>query len=486
MEYNPLYFASAMCVFAGVWLVAEGLPVDRFASKAAVVGITEAYQVLLIAGAGRLRRAGQRRPAALLGLVALLFAMDVAFNGERLFSHARTLSLEPGMRARVAVPASLLFACLGPVKLALLARVFNLHARAFVAVAGAAVFLLPLLPYAVEGAGPSDAARRLAHLFVFWLGAPLLGWALARPGWGTEEVDGLRVRRIARAAPFLVAGLFVVHAATWSTFPGLSLTPAHGAPYALVVLLVWALRLGGRRAELAAWAGALGGMALATLGPAGAWPPGVMAILTGGALLAFVRATGHRLLLPAVVCVYGGAFLLAAGRVPPPVPGAGWMLALCGALTAAAAAHRDVRCLLASGAALGVAAVGPHVLPLGVMIAGCWVAATSWLLFPDQRRWLPCAALAVALAAGAAPLWREPAPTSFWFLGTSLVALGVGLAHRFPAYKLTGAAGLAYLAVALHSTYAPRGPLSWGLLLLGFGFAFLLAGLAVNLRQRPA
>ena len=48
VEYNPLYFASAMCVFAGVWLVSEGLPVDRFASKAAVVAVTEAYQLLLI------------------------------------------------------------------------------------------------------------------------------------------------------------------------------------------------------------------------------------------------------------------------------------------------------------------------------------------------------------------------------------------------------------------------------------------------------
>ena len=118
------------------------------------------------------------------------------------------MSLAPGMRARVAVPASLLFAALGPVKLFLLARVFRLRgARPFLAAAGAATFLLPLLPYAVEGAGSSLAARATAHLLVFWLGAPLLGLAVVRPAWRTSEADGLRVVRLARAVPFVVAGL---------------------------------------------------------------------------------------------------------------------------------------------------------------------------------------------------------------------------------------------------------------------------------------
>ncbi|HEX7896679.1 MAG TPA: hypothetical protein VF950_02905 [Planctomycetota bacterium] len=478
VEYNPLYFASAMCVFAGVWLVSAGLPVDHFASKAAVVGITEAYQLLLILGAWLLLRAGQRRPAALLGLVALLFALDVAFNGERLFSHARTMSLAPGMRARVAVPASLLFAFFGPVKLALLARVFRLKgAGAFVAVAGTAVFLLPLLPYAIEGAGPLDASRRLAHLYVFWLGAPLLGWALARPGWKAEEVDGLRARRIAIAAPFLVAGLFVAHAASWCAFAGLALTPAHGAPYALTVFLLWAARLDGRRAELAAWAGALGAMALSTFGDR---PVATMALLTGGALLSLIARSGLRLLLPAIVCVFGGAFLLASGGPP----GCAWTLALCAALTAGAAAQRDLRCLVAAGVALGAAVVGFSTsnLPLGLMAGALWVAATSWLIFPELRGWLPGAALALALAADVVPLWREPAPTALWFLGTSLLALGLGFAYRMPLYKAAGTAGLAVLAAATHAMYAPRSMLSWGLLLLAFGFAFLVAGLACNLR----
>ena len=473
MEYNPLYFASAMCVFAGVWLVAEGLPVDHFASKAAVVAVGEAYQVLLIAGAWLLLRAGQRRPAALLGLVALLFTLDVALNGERLFSHARTLSLAPGMRARLAVPASLLFAAFGPVKLALLARVFRLPGtRRFLAVAGATVFALPLLPYAIEAAGD----RRLAHLFVFWLGAPLLGWALTRPAWKAAADEDLRALRIARAAPLLVAGLFLAHAAMWSTFPGLRLTPAHASPYLLVGFMLWADRLGGRRAELTAWAGALLAMGTST---SSVPPLGVMAILSGGAMLALVERRGLRLLLPSIVCVCGGAFLLSGGRVP----GLPWTLSLAAALTLASVGRRDLPCLLGAGGAIA-ASIGltPPLFPHAVMLGALWVAATSWLLFPERRRRLPCAALAVALAAGVVPILREPALNALGYLAMSLLALALGLGYRWLEYKLTGIAGLSTLAVVTHSIYAPRSLLSWGLLLLGFGFAFLVAGVLVNLR----
>lgn len=483
VEYNPLYFASAMCVFAGVWLVAEGLPAEHFASKAAVVGITEGYQFLVIGGAWLLLRMGCRRPAAILGLVALLFAMDVALNGERLFSHARTLSLAPGMRARLAIPASLLFAALGPIKLALLARVFRLSgSRSFLATAGLVVFALPLLPYALEAAGSSDDVRRLAHLFIFWLGAPLLGWALTRPAWTLGDVEEPRARRIAWAAPALVAGMFLVHGVMWSTYPSLRMTAAHAAPFVLVVFTLWADRLGGRRAELAAWTGSL--LALAAASRSGALPLGVMAVISGGAMLALVQRRDLRLLLPAIVSVIGGAFLISGGRYP----GASWTLTACAALTMAAAGRRDLRCLAASGLALAAALVETQrsvdLVPHGLMAGALWVAATSWLLFPERRSWLPCAALAAFLAAATWPLLREPAPNSFAYLGVALLAGSLGFAYRWLAYKLTGTAGLVTLAVVTHSIYAPRSPLSWGLLLLGFGFVFLAAGLAVNLRLR--
>lgn len=476
VEYNPLYFASATSVLAGVWLVAEGLPVDHFGSKAAVVAVSEAYQLLVIAGAWLLLRAGQRRPAALLGLVALLFTLDVALNGERLFSHARTLSLAPGMRARYVVPASLLFAAFGPLKLALLARVFRLPGTGrFLAVAGAAVFALPLLPYAIEAAGGDDA-RRLAHLRVFWLGAPLLGWALARPAWRAAADEDLRARRIAVAVPLLVAGLFISHAAMWSSFPALRLTPAHASPYLLVMFALGADRLSGRRAELAAWAGAL--LAMGTSTPQ-VQPLGLMAILSGGAMLALAERRGLRLLLPSIVCVCGGAFLLSGGGVPD-LP---WTLSLAAALTLAAVGRRDLPCLLGAGGAIA-ASIGltPPLLPHAAMAGALWVAATSWLLFPERRRWLPCAALAVVLAAGVEPILREPALNALGYLGTSLLALALGLGGRWLEYKLVGVAGLSTFAVITHSMYAPRSALSWGLLLLGFGFAFLAAGVLVNLR----
>ena len=83
VEYNPLYFASSLCILAGVFLLARELPREAFASKFGIVASTEAYQFLLIAGAAVLLRAGLKRPAAILGLTALVFLLDAALNSER-------------------------------------------------------------------------------------------------------------------------------------------------------------------------------------------------------------------------------------------------------------------------------------------------------------------------------------------------------------------------------------------------------------------
>ena len=64
VQYNPLYFASALLVLAGLFLVATGLGVDDVQSHAAVAGIAQLYQFLLIGAAWRLlARTGSRRPA---------------------------------------------------------------------------------------------------------------------------------------------------------------------------------------------------------------------------------------------------------------------------------------------------------------------------------------------------------------------------------------------------------------------------------------
>ncbi len=493
VEYNPLYFASALSVLAGIYLVAHGLPSDDFASKAAVAGVTEAYQLLLVGGAWLLRRRGLPRPAALLGLVALVFVLDVAFTSERLFSHARTMSLAPGMRAREAIPASLMLAFAGPFKLWLLARVFRLRGTGTaLALSGAALLLVPLLPYAVEASGPGEGARQAAHLFATWLGAPLLGWAMTRRAWTPGEDEGVRALRIARLAPFVVLALFLVHASAWSSFPGLGLTPAHAAPYLLAAFLVLAERGAGRRpraAELSAWVGGAASL-LACLGapPAtGLWPVAGMALLAGASMLVLVKRAGLRLLLPALVCAFGGIYALGSGAATPlPPPGAAWPFALCLALLSAAAGQRDFRCLVASSAAAGAAVLGlepaPGLVPYAAVAGAAWLGVWSWPLFPELRRWLPGAAATGALTVGAVLLWREPGVTAPWFGAASLLAACLGSALRVRSLQAIGLAGAALLAVATRSHYAPSSALGWGVVLLFLGFLLLAAGIALNLR----
>jgi hypothetical protein len=174
--------------------------------------------------------------------------------------------------------------------------------------------------------------------------------------------------------------------------------------------------------------------------------------------------------------------------MPLPTPGPAWALLAAGALLGAAAAHRDFRCLVASALATGasVVAIEPSGLLAHGGIAGAvWLGTLSWLLFPELRRWLPCAAAAGALAIGAVLLWRDPGETAPWFAATAIGVTVIGFVLRRRSFQAVGLAGVALLAVAMRGHYAPATPLGWGVLLLGCGFLFLGVGVAVNLRGAP-
>jgi hypothetical protein len=93
VQYNPLFTASALCVLGGVLLLSCAM------GPRADVGLTavlELYQALVIGAAALLyRRLLERRPAAILGVIALVFLVDptlqlgaLAASGEVLVSAA--------------------------------------------------------------------------------------------------------------------------------------------------------------------------------------------------------------------------------------------------------------------------------------------------------------------------------------------------------------------------------------------------------------
>jgi len=495
VQYNPLYFASALCILAGVFLVARELPRDAFASKAGIVASTETYQFLLIAASAILLRAGLKRPAALLGLTCLVFMLDVAMNGERMLSHVGLLSLAPGMRARLAVPVSFTLAFLGPVKLGLLARVFRLRsARSLIAVSGAALLAMPLLPYLTELVEP--ARRQSVYLGMVWLGAPLLAWACTpwARRWTSAWMDDAgepRLERIVRVTPILLAGMFIAHGFLWSFIASLSLTPALAAPYLLALSGLSARRLAllrPRTSEFIAWLGTGTGLdaASGTDSSTGLWPVAAMALLTGAVMVYLVETKGLKVFLLAAACLFGGAYVLVAGGSEPlPLPGPAWAAGFALALLSGAIRHRDFRSLfvsaLAAGAALVAVGPGPTLMAYGGLVGGLWLAAACWFVFPALRRWVPIAATVGVLTVGAWMLWKDLPGSAIGTGGLAMASLGIGVAFRRWDFQGAGLGGASVLAAFKHAAWIPASSLGWGILLLTAGFVFLTAGVLVNL-----
>jgi hypothetical protein len=498
VQYNPCYFASALSILGGVFLLARELPPDSFGSKLGVAASTEVYQVLLMAGAAVLLRAGLKRPAAILGITAFIFILDVAMNGERLMSFMGVMSLKSGMRARRAIPASVVFALLGPVKLWLLARIFRLRsARGALAVAGSVVAALPLLPYAVELESTAISVRNSIYLVISWAGAPVLGWAFlpsARrwtSGWTEEEPDPWLTRRIVLVSPFLVVGLFAAHVVGWSSLSELSLTPALAAPYLLAAACAIAARYASgapRASEFLGWAGAGATLLAAACAPSetGLWPLATLAIATGAALVVLLEKTGLRLFLPATVCLFGGAYMIAAGNTTPLArPGPLWPGAIALALLAGAVRQRDFRCLFVSALAAGATVVllRPALVPLpyGALVAGIWLAVTSWVFFPGLRRWVPFAATVLVLALAGWMSWEGLAGSTVGCGTLAASAIGIGVALRRVEFQGAGFASGAVLAALKYESWVPQSAGGWGLALVLAGFLLLAAGVAINL-----
>lgn len=80
VQYNPLFTASALLVLAGVFLVSRGVAAGSGAVLV-VDGVLDVYQWLLIGTAALLyRRLLERRPAVILGVIALVFLVDPTFE----------------------------------------------------------------------------------------------------------------------------------------------------------------------------------------------------------------------------------------------------------------------------------------------------------------------------------------------------------------------------------------------------------------------
>jgi hypothetical protein len=305
VQYNPLYFASALCVLAGVFLLTRDLG-DWDTGQLALAGVIQVYELALIAGAAFLfNLPGQRRPAVILGIAAIAFLYDVSFRTEGLASvgpHTLVMAIA--------------WAVLAALKLTLLAHALRVslpvaHWAGWV-LGALAVALVPQLlaarlfdpGYVLIGA--CWAGLALAALAVW--GVPDLRCEVTLDGWGRTVLN-----RVVRAAPLIWTGLYWTHVVTWCGIYELTLHPACFAP--LVVLLPLVVR-----SEASAWI-----LSAIVLGIAARWPAGfayVAALLALGLTIKGWRAGWPRLYVAAVLVAYlACAAYLAGGLriVPPPL-----------------------------------------------------------------------------------------------------------------------------------------------------------------------
>ncbi len=256
VQYNPLYFFSALCVVFGVFLVSRGMEeTDWVRGEIILTGVIEIYETLLLAGAALLFRKGrQYRSAVILGIIEIVFLFDCTFQTEIIATFGYT-----GIVLTVA------WIVMAALKLSVLIWVFRLKtsvsalAIPILAVAGIAGF-----PHIL---GQANVDKAAIHLIATWFGVGLAGFViLKRPEvncdvlldkWG-ETV----LRRATSGAWMIWAGLYFYHIAIWLKLFDITPTISHITPFVLVPVFT-------SDSENGVWTGCLAAVAISLLNPAG-------------------------------------------------------------------------------------------------------------------------------------------------------------------------------------------------------------------------
>jgi hypothetical protein len=210
VQYNPLYFASALFVLLGVVLMTRD-PLDWSHGQLALAGLIELYQLALIGGAALLfSLPEQRRPAVILGIVALAFMFDITFRTEALAS----IEL---------LPASALWAALLAIKLALVARALRVRLPRLQTLAWTFTGL-------VLAAGPHFVREPFMLPLACWLGiglAALVAWGrpLIVPRVPLDDWGRTVAGRIAGVLPLCWVVVYWLHVVAWCGIYELRFTP---------------------------------------------------------------------------------------------------------------------------------------------------------------------------------------------------------------------------------------------------------------------
>jgi hypothetical protein len=397
VQYNPLYLLSAAFVLGGVWLVSRAAAGEgSLLGQLGVAGIVEVYALALIGGAAFLTRMQLRRPAVMLGLLAVLYQCDLTLHVET--------SAYLGDVGRV---AAAVWVVLFVVKLVALAWALELRlSRSALLVPVAGAIGLAVLPQIFREVSP-DTRTALVALWVFGVGAAAL--------FTERRIDSaigydVRGRRAMLASWGISAILVLGHVLYWSAENGVELAAL--LPVAALLGTRWARR------ERIVWA-----IAIATLACVGVLAP---TSISSTALMAAAVLTLRALRAPmrlTPTTVFRAPVEPYRGFAPPPVVEDASV-----AFVRAPARERE-RLLVGAGACVYLSVwtfTAPHwpshvwPLDLGLVIA-CVLAA--WRL----RRALPLAPIVVTYAHFAIELGWIVAPRGTMQWGLASIALGFAM-----------------------------------------------------------
>lgn len=232
VRYNPLYFFSALCVLFGMFLVSQGLGVMEWTSgQLFLTRVFQVYEFLLIGAAALLfRKAGQDRPAVILGLIEMVLLFDCTFRSEV----ATTLEHSGRMTA-------LVLGLLVALKLIGLVWTFRLKVSpSAIAVPVLAAIGLVGFPQLIH---EHQQMKDLLHLLATWYGIGLTAFVyLKRPTISCQlfldEWGQTVLRRAIKAAWIIWAGWYFFHLFVWLDLFGISFSLVHLTSLLLLLTLV--------------------------------------------------------------------------------------------------------------------------------------------------------------------------------------------------------------------------------------------------------
>lgn len=238
VTYNPFYLVSALLVLVGLHLVSSGVAHEKgLVGPIGVAVLAEVYSVALIASAAFLARRGQKRPAVILGMLALLYQVDLTL-------HTETCAAMGAIGAAFALPWVVLFGA----KLVAIARALHVRlSRRTLATALSGAVGLAGLPFVLVFAPRELIPARgfFVGAFVFALGAlaPRNFDDMVVPTRPLDAWGRTVLLRVTVATSVLFACALGVHASfAWTT-----------GTVAPILLALFALFVARRESEKTVW-----------------------------------------------------------------------------------------------------------------------------------------------------------------------------------------------------------------------------------------